>query len=107
MADYLRRKGYEVIAAGWRCRYGEIDLIARNRTYLAFVEVKLRKSASYTQAREYVDQRKQQKLITTAQLYLSQYPTKLQPRFDVAEVYAPNGTNTACPEINYLKDAFC
>ncbi len=107
VADYLRSGGYEVIAAGWRCRYGEIDLIARNRTYLVFVEVKLRKSESHTKAREYVDRRKQEKLITTAQLYLSQYPTKLQPRFDVAEVYAPHGTNTVRPEINYLEDAFC
>ena len=106
MADYLRRKGYEVIAAGWRCRYGEIDLIARNRTYLAFVEVKLRKSASYTQAREYVDQRKQDKLRITASMYLSQNPTNLQPRFDVIEIYAPEGTETLQPEIYHLEDAF-
>lgn len=107
VADYLRRNGYEVVAAGWRCRFGEIDLIARNRSFLIFVEVKLRKNASFAQAREFVDQRKQQKLVATAQLYLAQHPTELQPRFDVAEVYAPQGTNTEHPEIIYLENAFC
>lgn len=107
VADYLRRNGYEVVAAGWRCRFGEIDLIARNRSFLIFVEVKLRKNASFAQAREFVDQRKQQKLVTTAQLYLAQHPTELQPRFDVAEVYAPQGTDTEHPEIIYLENAFC
>ena len=107
VADYLRRNGYQVIAAGWRCRFGEIDLIACNRSFLIFVEVKLRKNTSFAQAREFVDQRKKQKLITSAQLYLSQHPTKLQPRFDVAEVYAPQGVDTKSPEIIYLEDAFC
>ena len=107
VADYLRRNGYEVIAEGWRCRFGEIDLIARNRSFLIFVEVKLRKNASFAQAREFVDQRKQQKLVATAQLYLAQHPTELQPRFDVAEVYAPQGTDTEHPEIIYLENAFC
>lgn len=107
VADYLRRNGYEVVAAGWRCRFGEIDLIARNRSFLIFAEVKLRKNASFAQAREFVDQRKQQKLVATAQLYLAQHPTELQPRFDVAEVYAPQGTDTEHPEIIYLENAFC
>ena len=107
VADYLRRNGYEVIAAGWRWRFGEIDLIARNRSFLVFVEVKLRKNDSFAQAREFVDQRKQQKLVTTAQLYLAQHPTELQPRFDVAEGYAPQGTDTGHPKIIYLENAFC
>lgn len=107
VADYLRRKGFEIIAAGWKCRFGEIDLIAKNRKFLIFVEVKLRKNASFAQAREFVDQRKQQKLITSAQLYLTQHPTQLQPRFDVAEVYAPQGMDTKNPEINYWEHAFC
>ena len=42
----------------------------------------------------------------TAELYLLEHPTDLQPRFDVAEVYAPQGTETAHPEINYIENAF-
>ena len=105
-ADFLRKKRYTILASGFRCRFGEIDLIAANKTYLAFVEVKLRKNSSFAQAREFVDFRKQERLRTTAQLYLAQNPTKLQPRFDVIEIYAPDGTNTICPEIHHLEDAF-
>jgi putative endonuclease len=94
------------VAANYRCRFGELDLIVRNRTHLVFVEVKLRKNASFAAAREYVDLRKQEKLRTTASLYLSQNPTHLQPRFDVIEVYAPEGIQTAQPEIIHLEDAF-
>ena len=46
-AEYLRKKRYKILAAGYRCRFGEIDLIAANRTYLVFVEVKLRKSPDF------------------------------------------------------------
>ena len=105
-AQYLRKKRYEVIACGWRCRFGEIDLIVKNRKYLVFVEVKLRKSDGFASAMEYVDRRKQDRLRMTASLYLSQNETKLQPRFDVIEVYAPNGMDTANPEIILLEDAF-
>lgn len=106
VADYLRQKGYRLLASGWRCRFGEIDLIACDRRYLLFVEVKLRKSADFAQAREFVDARKQAKLRSTALLYLSSHPTRLQPRFDVAEVYAPQGVETRQPRIQYWENAF-
>ncbi len=105
-AEYLRKKRYKIIASGYRCRFGEIDLIAQHKKFLVFVEVKLRKSADFAAAREYVDWRKQDKLRTAASLYVSQNPTALQPRFDVIEIYAPDGTETARPEINHLEDAF-
>lgn len=106
MGDYLRREGFRLVASGWHCRFGEIDLIAENGTFLVFVEVKLRKNDHYAQAREFVTPAKQQKLRTTASLYLAQHPTQLQPRFDVAEVYAPQGTATEKPEIRYFDNAF-
>lgn len=105
-AEYLRKKHYEIVAAGYRSRFGEIDLIARNRKFLVFVEVKLRKSGNFAKALEYVDRRKQDKLRITASLYLADNPTQLQPRFDVIEVYAPEGTETPRPEIYHLEDAF-
>lgn len=105
-ADYLRRKRYRILACGYQCRFGEIDIIACNRKYLAFVEVKLRKNADFAAAREFVDRRKQDRLRTTAQIYLSQNSTVLQPRFDVIEIYAPQGMQTPKPEINHLEDAF-
>lgn len=105
-AEYLRKKKYSIVASGYRCRFGEIDLIASNKKYLVFVEVKLRKSNRFAQAAEYVDRYKQNKLRNTASLYLSEHPTGLQPRFDVIEIYAPEGTDTFRPEICHWEDAF-
>ena len=105
-ADYLRKKHYQVIAAGYRSRFGEIDLIVKDRRFLVFVEVKLRKSGDFAKALEYVDQRKQDRIRITASMYLSQYPTNLQPRFDVIEIYAPQGMETSKPQIYHLEDAF-
>ena len=93
-AEFLRKKHYEIVAAGYRSRFGEIDLIVKDRKYLVFVEVKLRKSGDFAQALEHVDRRKQDKIRITASMYLSQYVTNLQPRFDVIEIYAPEGTAT-------------
>lgn len=106
VADWLRVKGWRIVAAGWRCRFGEIDLIAVNDKYIVFTEVKLRKSPAFAPARAFVDRGKQERVRISAQLYLQEYTTELQPRFDVAEVYAPEGTATREPEINYIEDAF-
>ena len=106
VADWLRVKGWRIVAAGWRCRFGEIDLIAVNDKYIIFTEVKLRKSAAFAPARAFVDRGKQERVRISAQLYLQEHTTELQPRFDVAEVYAPEGTATREPEINYIEDAF-
>ena len=105
-AEYLRKKRYKLLAAGYRCRFGEIDLIACDRKYLIFVEVKTRKDGDFALAREFVDARKQARLRSTAEMYLSQNPTVLQPRFDVIEIYAPQGIQTKDPQINHLEGAF-
>jgi putative endonuclease len=105
-AEYLRKKRYHILATGYRCRYGEIDIIASDKKYLVFVEVKLRKSDKFAQAAEFVNFYKQNRLRTTASMYLAQNPTKLQPRFDVIEVYAPEGHETQNPVINHMEGAF-
>lgn len=106
VAAYLIQKGWRLRETNYRCRMGEIDLIAENHSYLIFVEVKLRKSTRFGQAAEAVDYTKQQRLCATAELYLAEHHTKLQPRFDVAEVYAPQGISTVNPGISYLENAF-
>ena len=103
---YLRRKGYRILARNYRCRGGEIDLIVENRNFLVFVEVKLRKSADFAQGREFVDYHKQQRIKLTAMHYLTAQETEKQPRFDIVEIYAPQGTETRKPTINHLEDAF-
>ena len=105
-AEYLRKKRYKLLAAGYHCRFGEIDLIAADRKYLIFVEVKTRKTADFARAREYVDHNKQDRIRMTASMYLAENPTNLQPRFDVIEIYAPEGTTTVHPVITHMEDAF-
>lgn len=106
VANWLRSRGYKLAAHGYRCRFGEIDLIAVNEKFICFTEVKLRRSSEFAQAREFVDRRKQERLRLTAEHYLSEHPCTLQPRFDVAEVYASEGISTKNPRINYLENAF-
>ena len=104
--EYLRRHRYKIVGRNFSCRFGEIDIIAQNRRYVVFVEVKLRRDASHGEAREFVTRRKQQRVITTAELWLSRHRTTLQPRFDVIEIYAPEGLLTKDPEIHHIEDAY-
>lgn len=105
-AEAYRKKGWRIIASGWTCRFGEIDLIAENGKYIVFAEVKLRQNDRIAAAREFVDRRKQERVRTSAQMYLAEHPTDLQPRFDVVEVYVPDGMQTRKPRINVLENAF-
>ncbi|MDR2568838.1 MAG: YraN family protein [Oscillospiraceae bacterium] len=103
---YLNKKGYNTVATGFRSRFGEIDIIVKNKEFLVFAEVKTRKNADFAYAREFVGKSKQKKIIATAKYWLAVRPTKLQPRFDVIEVYAKDGENTISPEINHIENAF-
>ena len=105
-AKYLQKKRFKIIATNYRSRFGEIDLIAQKQNELVFVEVKTRKSDHFAAGLEFVDRRKQERIRATASLYLAEFPTDLQPRFDVIEIYAPDGINTQYPDINHLEDAF-
>ena len=105
-AEHLKTLGYEIVEYTVYSRIGEIDIIAKHEGYLVFVEVKLRKSSDFAEAKEFVNYHKQNRLRTTAQMYLSQHPTALQPRFDVIEIYAPEGPATIQPKITHLENAF-
>lgn len=104
-ARYLRRRFYTILERNYRCRFGEIDVIARRGGVLAFVEVKLRRDDSHGEAREFVTARKRQRLLAAAQLWLSQHESDLQPRFDVIEVYAPQGEDGPV-KLNHIENAF-
>lgn len=99
-AEYLRKKGWEIIAASYRSRFGEIDLIARRRGTVAFVEVKLRRSDAFAAACEAVDARKQERLRRTAACWLAESGGDWDCRFDVIEVYTGSG------RINHIENAF-
>lgn len=105
-ALYLRLHGYRIVARNFRCRQGEIDIIARKGGIVAFVEVKLRKNAAHGEAREFVTAAKRRRIVSSAELWLMQSGCELQPRFDVIEIYAPEGTRTLRPAIRHLENAF-
>ncbi len=102
-ARFLRCNGYSIVQANYRCRLGEIDIIASDGKYLCFVEVKTRDENAVYSAKEAVGFGKQKKIIAAAQLYLSQRKTSLQPRFDVAEVYVRDGR---AYDFKYIKNAY-
>lgn len=105
-ARYLRKKGYTLLASQWHCRYGELDLVARDKGgTVCFVEVKLRQERETLLPREAVDGRKQARLRAAAALYLSQHELDAPARFDVAEVYTDE--NHRILRLEYLEDAFC
>ena len=104
VARYLRKKCYTLLASQWRCRFGELDLVARDRRgTVCFVEVKLRSAGAIGLPREFVDARKQERLRTTASAYLSSHDLDVPARFDVAEVYAENDGSL---RVEYLENAF-
>ena len=106
-AEYLRGKGYLVLGMDYTCRLGEVDIIAARDQYIVFAEVKLRADEAHGMAREFVDRRKQQRIIAAAGAWLREFPqVELQPRFDVIEVYAPEGYRTKNPRIQHLENAF-
>ena len=104
--EYLKKKDYSLVAEGFRSRFGEIDLIVKDGEFIVFAEVKLRKSTRFAHAREYVGKEKQRKMKATANLWLASRKPKLQPRFDVIEIYAPEGEDTVSPEIIHIENAF-
>lgn len=102
-AQYLTERGFQILARQWRCRYGELDLIARDPSGVTcFVEVKLRKRGGVS-GREAVDARKRERLRKAALFWLSENDPDAVTRFDVAEIRAdPNGLF----RLDYIPDAF-
>ena len=102
-ANYLIKHKYKLVESNFQSRFGEIDIIVKNKSYLVFVEVKQRDVNSIATPAEFVDKAKQNKIIATAKLYLANNPTDLQPRFDVIEIYS---SNNKIKSLKHLENAF-
>ena len=103
--QYMEKLGFRVVRYNYRCRYGEIDLVLESKEYLVFLEVKLRKNDLFATGAEAVNARKQLKLRRAAEYYLQCHQTNLNPRFDVLEIYAPDGLK-APMSFNHIENAF-
>ena len=99
-AEYLSRKRYKLVAANYRCRFGELDLIAKKRELVVFVEVKLRKNDRFGAAAEAVTLSKQDKLRKAAASWLASHDCDAPTRFDIIEIYTETG------RINHIENAF-
>ena len=103
---YLSERGCRIVEREWRCRFGEIDLIAWDKNVLCFVEVKTRTNTQMGLPREYVTAGKQARIRKTALFYLCDNGLDCPARFDVAEVYAAAPGDEKSVRIVYVEDAF-
>ncbi len=102
--SYLKRKGWRIIARNFRCRFGELDIVAAKDGILAFIEVKTRSRDDFGLPREAVNREKQKKLRVSAEVFLQRRPglSRFQPRMDVIEIRAAEEGAV----LNHLENAF-
>lgn len=101
---FLKTRGYEILEKNYKCKLGEIDVIARRQGRLAFVEIKTRTSVQFGTPQEAVDLRKQEKIFKIAQWYLKEKKMPKSPiAFDVVAILWREGQ---APEIRLIADAF-
>ncbi|MBE5957850.1 MAG: YraN family protein [Lachnospiraceae bacterium] len=98
--SYLKEKDYDILEQNFRCRLGEIDIVAKNEGYLVFAEVKYRNDNRYGEPEYAVGIRKQQKIYSVAQVYLKKNGISFDTpiRFDVVSIMGER--------INIIKNAF-
>ena len=102
IADYITKLGYKVVERNFACNQGEIDIIAKDKEELVFIEVKTRTDISYGEASEAVTNTKKRHLINSIKYYIYKQKLENQPiRVDVAEVYINKGK----VKVNYIKQA--
>lgn len=102
IADYITKLGYKVVERNFACNQGEIDIIAKDKEELVFIEVKTRTDISYGEASEAVTDTKKRHLINSIKYYIYKQKLENQPiRIDVAEVYI----NKEKVKVNYIKQA--
>lgn len=101
--QFLSQQGYRILERNYRCRFGEIDLIARDGKTLAFIEVKTRRSLRFGPAAAAVTRKKQRHLVKASLVYLSQKRLAHELcRFDVVTIEM----DVQEPRIELIKDAF-
>jgi putative endonuclease len=102
-AKHLKKNGYKIIITNYRNRYGEIDIIAKEKGVLIFIEVKARQSHYYGSPKGAVTRAKQKKISQVALHYLKETDQMMQKaRFDVVSIsfYSKE------PQIEVIKNAF-
>jgi putative endonuclease len=104
---YLEKQGLKLIEKNYRCRYGEIDLIMRDKKTTVFVEVRYRSNPNFGSGAESINARKQQKLVTTANHFLQHNRQAMnhQCRFDVISLSAAPDKSGFSDNIEWIPNA--
>lgn len=102
--EFLQEKGFKLLELNYRCPFGEVDLIMRDREEIVFVEVRSRKRIDYGNALESINKRKMHKLIKTATHFLQRknWLHKVHSRFDVVALHPVTGKI----QLEWIKNAF-
>jgi putative endonuclease len=100
--EHLQQKGYKILHINWKSGKREIDIIAENKNFIVFVEVKTRTDDYYIHPRHAVTSEKQKSIIYAAENYLERYNIDKESRFDIISIIS-NGKTV---EIEHIEDAF-
>lgn len=103
-ADYLKKRGYKIIQRNFRCREGEIDIIAQKGEYLVFVEVRTKRNNAFGTPEESVNLSKREKLISLANAYL-QACDKLPDFWRIDVVAVELGPNNRVSRLEHIENA--
>ena len=104
-AKFLTRRGYTILYRNWRCMLGEIDIVAQDKDFIVFVEIKTRKSISFGPGYLSVNSPKQLKLIKLAKVFLKRYGLTDKPcRIDIVSIDIDE--NNKVTDLELIKDAF-
>lgn len=102
---FLRRHGYKILSKNWRCAMGEIDVVAQEKEFTVFIEVKTRKSMAFGPGYMSINPAKQLKLIKLAQAYLKRYGLIDKPcRIDIISI--DMAQDDSVMNVELIKDAF-
>ena len=104
-AEFLTDQGLRILAQGYRCRMGELDIIASEGAVLVIIEVRARSSSSKAKAIETIGPNKRKRIIKATRHFLMRNPTWFSRsiRFDVVSI---DGIETGHPDINWQRNAF-
>ena len=104
-ARFLKQKSYKILHRNWRCALGEIDIVAQEKDFITFVEIKTRKSIDFGPGYSSVNSAKQLKLIKLAHVYLKRYGLTDKPcRIDIISIDMAHDDSVL--NIELIKDAF-
>ena len=100
--EYFRKSGYGIIEKNYRTVFGEIDIIAKDKDIIVFIEVKTRADKTFGYPFEAVTKRKREKIRKVALSFMKKHKKELPARFDVLSIFTENGKE----QIEHIKDAF-